>query len=292
MESKKVVKKIRKVENEEKKEEEKKEVIVKEEAGLPAEINFVEDMSGGFENVTSKDFKIPIVRVLQAMSPEVDEDNPKYVEGSKAGSLYNISTKEAFDGKEGIWVIPCAYHKKWVEFVPRDLGGGYVDEYEPNDLIVKKSVKADKGTNKIIKETGNTLTETGYFPCLQVNLEDGTYDEIVITVSSSAWNFAKDWLNVMRKKTIINPKTGRPFPNPPAFWSHMYRVGSKTVKNPQFSWKQFCLLEDKILTNDDVELYMAGKEFNRISGAVKFGADTHDEEYHGSYTSEDDESEY
>ena len=33
----------------------------------------------------------------------------------------------------------------------------------------------------------------------------------------------------MRKKTIINPKTGRPFPNPPAFWSHMYRIGPKTV---------------------------------------------------------------
>ena len=81
-------------------------------------------MSGGFENVTSKDFRIPILRVLQSGSPEVDEDNPKYIEGAKSGSLLNLSTKEVFNGKDGVWLIPCGYHKEWVEFVPRDKGGG------------------------------------------------------------------------------------------------------------------------------------------------------------------------
>jgi len=284
MEGRKLVKKTAEKEPETKVEE--KEVIVKEEAGVPSTINYSEDLAGGFENVTSKDFKIPIVRVLASGSPEIDEDDAKYVEGAKLGSLYNISTKEAFDGKEGIWVIPVSFHRKWVEFVPRDKGGGYVDEYEPNHSIVKNSVKAEKGTNKIIKSTGNILTETGYFPCLQVK-DDGTVDQIVITVSSSAWNFSKDWLALMRSKKVYD-ENGKLYPKPPAFWSHMYRIGSHTVKNKEFNWKQFYVIEDKKL--EDVALYNEAREFNRVTNALKFGAVNEDVDTNDN--TEDEETEY
>lgn len=299
MESRSQIKKTKTVETENKLEtenkvetkNENKEVIVKQEAGLPANLPLNEDMGGGWENVTSRDFKIPIIRVLQQMSPEIDEENPKYVEGAKAGHIYNISTKEVYDGKDGIWLVPCAYHKKWVEFIPREKGGGYVDEYEVDNVIVKTAKKSDKGTNKVIEETGNTLTETGYFPSLLVR-DDGTYDQVVLIVSSSSWNFAKEWLNVMRKKVILD-SSGKPSRGVPPFWSHMYKVGSKTVKNSQFSWKQFTLLEDKSLSNNDIQLYLDAREFHRITSEIKFGADQ--TEVPGGdtdYSSSDEDTEY
>ena len=248
------------------------EVAIREEAGLPEVISFEEDSGGGFEHVTSKDFRIPIVRVLQAKSPETDEDDPKYVKEAKQGSIYNISTKLVYSGKEGIWIIPVTYFRKWVEFIPRDSGGGYVDEYEPNHKIIKTGKKMGKGTSLVLP-SGNELIETGYFPSLHIT-EIGI-EQIVITVSSSGWDFARDWLAILRSRAKVG-KNGKKYT--PAFYSHKYRVCTETKKNPQFTWKGFRIGEYIVLDGkEDVELYYAAKEFNRqMNMDDKFGSERED----------------
>ncbi len=274
-----------------KKNEETNEIIVKEEAGLPSVISFEEDMAMGFEHTTSKDFKIPIVRVLQALSPEVDEDNPKYIDGAKPGYIYNISTKTAYDGKSGIIVVPVLYFRKWVEFVPRDNGGGYVDEYPIDHPVAKTGERIGKSTNKRLPN-GNDLVETGYFPCVHI-MENGNLDQVVIIVSSSGWDFARDWLAIMRSR-VMTGKNGKKFT--PAFFSHKYQVCTETKKKKQDTWKSFKVGEiSQIDPVKESDIYIYAKEFHRQMNIeftnVKVGSYKDDDYDQGNGTSQTSEEE-
>ena len=48
---------------------------------------FAEDAGSGLENVTSEDMAIPRLKILQALSPEVNKNDGKYVEGASAVTL-------------------------------------------------------------------------------------------------------------------------------------------------------------------------------------------------------------
>ena len=53
---------------------------------------FAEDAGSGLENVTSEDMAIPRLKILQALSPEVNKNDGKYVEGASAGDVINTVT--------------------------------------------------------------------------------------------------------------------------------------------------------------------------------------------------------
>ncbi len=74
------------------KEKKKDEELKKEEQSLD-----LEQYAGqGFENTTSQDLPTPFLNVLQSNSPQIDEDDERYVEGAKAGMFYNTAAGELF----------------------------------------------------------------------------------------------------------------------------------------------------------------------------------------------------
>ena len=81
----------------------------------------------GLEETTTEDFAIPFIRVLQPLSPQLQKQQGGYVEGASAGDLFNTVTGEFYDGEKGISVVPCAYSKKYIEWIPREKGGGLVN---------------------------------------------------------------------------------------------------------------------------------------------------------------------
>ena len=58
------------------------------------------------------------------MSPQLQKQNGSYIPGASAGDMYNTVTNEIYAGEEGISVVPCAYNKKFIEWIPREKGGG------------------------------------------------------------------------------------------------------------------------------------------------------------------------
>ena len=91
----------------------------------------------GLEDTTTEDFAIPFIRVLQPMSPQLQRQHGSYVEGAKAGDLYNTVTGESYDGEKGISIVPCAYNKKYIEWIPREKGGGLVNANHDISILSK-----------------------------------------------------------------------------------------------------------------------------------------------------------
>ena len=81
----------------------------------------------GLENITSEDITIPRLAVIQSNSPQRKKKDEKYIEGAEEGDIFNTVTGEIY--KEPLTVIPCAYRKSYVEWIPREKGGGFVQAY-------------------------------------------------------------------------------------------------------------------------------------------------------------------
>lgn len=73
----------------------------------------------------------PVIKLMQALSPELDDDDPKYVEDAEQGDILVTDGSDHFllDGAEGLTFIPILARKTWVEWIPRKQGGGFVESY-------------------------------------------------------------------------------------------------------------------------------------------------------------------
>lgn len=54
------------------------------------------------------------------------------------GDIYNTVTSQYWDGEKGINVVPCYQTTKYLEFTPRDQGGGFKGEISPTDPVLQK----------------------------------------------------------------------------------------------------------------------------------------------------------
>ncbi len=121
------------------------------------------DAGAGFEDVQPDEMIIPFKRILQTNSPQCEEGNPLYVDGAKAGMIINTSTSELYDGKVGLPFVPVRRDHNYVEYVPRDAGGGFVSIWAPDDPRIAALRKAQGQFGKLKLESGNELAETFYF---------------------------------------------------------------------------------------------------------------------------------
>ena len=98
------------------------------------------DAGVGLENITTEDMQIPFIRIIQALSPQLQKDDPLYIKGAEQGDIFNTVTHQVWKAEEGIVVVPCYFEQKLLEFVPRSQGGGFVQELSkdhPDVLNVK-----------------------------------------------------------------------------------------------------------------------------------------------------------
>lgn len=90
------------------------------------------DAGMGMEGTTAESFAIPFISVLQKISPQCEETDAAYVDGAKAGMLFESVSKALFDGKKGVSFIQCAYRRTFLRWSPRGAeGGGFKGEYAP-----------------------------------------------------------------------------------------------------------------------------------------------------------------
>ena len=77
----------------------------------------------------------PTLKLLQQLSPELDEDDTKYQKRAQAGMLLVTDGTSAslFDGDTGICFYPLVVRKVYSEWVPRAQGGGYVATYQSKE---------------------------------------------------------------------------------------------------------------------------------------------------------------
>ncbi len=187
----------------------------------------------GFEDFTQEDLKVPFMVILQPLSPEVQEENPKYVPGAKAGMFMNRVTRELFPGKTGITGIPVHRTHQYLEWIPRDDGGGLAGVYEKHDPIVEEArKKAGRKFGKLKVNDNNDLAQTFNVFFIQL-LPSGKREFVTLGFSSSQIGPYQEWMTNAIKQTKTLPD-GTEAPRP--LWSHRYRLTSAFNTNKKGSW--------------------------------------------------------
>ena len=234
-----------------------KQVAVKSSSDVAVAAQFEEYSSAGFSEVTAEDLSIPFIRVLAQLSPQVNKRDGAYVEGAEAGMLFNTVLNEVYDGVEGIEVVPCHYNRRFVEWKPREQGGGYVTSYETTDPIVNTTTKNDVGQD--VFPDGNLLSNTAQFFVLLLHPELGP-QRALITMSSTQLKKARKWMTQAQSMTAQGKNGIYTLP----LMSQVYKVGTVQEQNDKGTWFGFDVtrvLGLDLSYEDDKQLFATALQF-------------------------------
>lgn len=191
------------------------EFLTKDSAGL-----------SGFEDMSSDTQVIPSLRILQSLSPQLDETKPEYIEGAKRGNFLNSVTQEVLTSP--VKVIVVAFHRRftlWDQDKENILDFFSADEYfqhkESGRFFFDKKGFTDR-------ETGGVVTESyTYYLLLADNPDSGI---VRLTCTSTQIKEAKKWnRNLM---SMVIPKTrqrAKPFHT-------IWALSSVPMQNDKGSW--------------------------------------------------------
>lgn len=221
------------------------------------------DTAGDGASFDSSEMQIPFVRILQAMSPQLSKKKAEYIEGASQGDIFNNVTNQYWDGEKGVVVVPCYQTTKYLEFIPREQGGGFQGELPANDPMI---TSAKREGSKEILSNGNELVKSDQHYCLIVE-EDGSFQPAVIDMKSSQLKVSRRWKTQIAMQKIKNPKTGQLVT--PAVYATMWRLSTTEESNDQGSWNNYQVMKESLVNNRD--LLVEAKAFRESiqSGEVK-----------------------
>lgn len=252
-------------------------------AGVPALVNDFASLAGAGQTSHVEDYALPFLSLIQSGSPQVKRGKAEYNEEAEPGMILNTVTGEVFDGEEGIFVVPVAFEKVFIEWKPRDTGGGLVAVHKRvTGTALELTGKRDE-KNKCILPNGNILETTMQHYVLLVR-ENGTVDQAIIAMTSTQIKKSRKWNTMMAK--IMVQANGKQFPAPSfACEYHLTTVPESNAQGDWFGWK----IEYKALDAnkapvliDSAELFHKAKAFYDAitAGAVKVSEPVPQEEEH------------
>jgi hypothetical protein len=239
-------------------------VATKQNAELSTDVlDDIMDFAGEGAAFDSSEMQIPFVRLLQPLSPQLNKKKSEYIEGASSGDAFNNVTGQHWEGDTGITVVPCFQTTKYLEFVPRDMGGGFRGEIAPNDPILQRT---ERQGSKEILPTGNELVKSDQHFCLVVD-EDGMFQPVVIDMKSTQLKVSRRWKTMISINRAKHPKTGALF-TPPVF-ATTWKLRSVEESNDQGSWSNWTV--EHIGLIDNRELLLEAKAFRDsvVAGEVK-----------------------
>lgn len=233
--------------------------VTKKETNLPTAGLFEADAQGGFENMEQQDLALPFLRILGQLSPQVNERDAKYVEGAKAGMIYNTVTSELYDGVKGINVVPCYYKREYIEWQDRGEGtGAPVAVHAATSPIIHEATRDSMNKDRL--KSGNYLENTAsYFVMV---CKDDSAETALITMKSTQLKASKNW-NSLMSGIKLQGKDG--LFTPPMF-SHVYNLKTVQQSNDKGTW--FGWSVSKVGPVQNKSLYEQAKAF---ANSVKSG---------------------
>jgi hypothetical protein len=211
----------------------------------------------------SSEMQIPFLRVLQALSPQLNKKKAEYIEGASSGDLYNTVTNQHFDGDEGVIVVPCFQTVKYLEFTPREQGGGFRGEIQASDPMLQRTERIG---SKEILPTGNELVKSDQHYSMLL-LPDGMYQPVVIDMKSTQLKVSRRWKTSIAANRVKHPKTGKLI-TPPVF-ATMWKLSTVEESNDQGSWSNYKI--DPMGLVEDRDLLLEAKAFRDsvVAGEAK-----------------------
>lgn len=193
----------------------------------------------GLQNIGNDDITIPRLAIVQSGSPQRKKKDEKYIDGADEGHIFNTVSNTLYT--DGLTIIPCGYKKSYVEWVPRDKGGGLVavHDYKPEGTTIDpKTKKSMLGENQIVDTAEHyVLVKNG-----------DAYEPAVLTMTSSNLSVSRKW-NTLLKLKRMNVK-GQTV-EPPSFLFE-FNLSTVQAENDLGSWHKYKIEEIGQIKSQDV----------------------------------------
>tara|TARA_B100000575_G_scaffold134243_1_gene106960 strand:+ start:66 stop:842 length:777 start_codon:yes stop_codon:yes gene_type:complete len=147
------------------------------------------DSGIGLENITTEDMQIPFIRIIQALSPQLQKDDPLYIKGAEQGDIFNTVSQEIYKQDEGVTLVPAFFEKKFLEFQLRSSGGGFVRELAADDKDI--TMTSREGTIEMLPN-GNELVRTHQHLVIAKSA-DGTIAPSVLDMKKTQLKVSRRW---------------------------------------------------------------------------------------------------
>ncbi len=195
-----------------------KAIATKEETAIAVH-DYGDDAGKGYEGQTQDEIIIPRLAILQPMSPQCQDDG---IEGAKAGMLCNTVTEDVMDEAY------CVFGHKdymYVEWVPRERGGGFVGTHAVDSEIVKRAKRASDTFGKYKTDDDNDLVETFNAYGVLTDKDAEIICPFAMSFKSTGIRPWKGWVTTVSMFTLPGSKA-----TPPLF-AHRVKLTTTKQKN-------------------------------------------------------------
>lgn len=196
----------------------------------------------GLEDIKEKERRLPIVRILQANSPQCAPVESGGM-GARPGSIFNSATNQVFDGKKGIYALFTNRAFEYIEYIKRNDnggGGGFVRTREDIDPVVTRLLKEQGEFKKLLHvvegephEIVQTNSLSGIFSTVPTYFESfrGTipFQSTQIKKAGSIVDRSDNLKYVTRKDGVVAPRK-------PALWRHVWHLTTHYEKKGDLGW--------------------------------------------------------
>ena len=251
--------------------------------------DFVDDMfEDGAEGAvfSADELQIPFLRLAQQMSPQLNKKDAKFIEGLSSGDIFNTLTEQNYG--EGVLIIPCFFKTTYTEWVPRDMGGGRVQEFFADKLPQTERISLGGKTVDQL-ENGNELVTSDDIYCLVID-EEGNFEPVLLDMKSTQRKVAKRWRTMVTMNKARNPKTQKlqVLPLYSTIWK-LTSVDETNKKNETYS--NYAIQKVGPLAKEQRELYEEAKAFRESvkAGEVRASEGEQTEEQVAAAKKRDDE---
>jgi len=204
------------------------ELTKNEERGLAVVPDYGDVQETGFENQTMDDRSTPYLSLLQQNSPQCRDSQDGGIEGARPGMFLNSATQEIYDGREeGVVIVPAYTEHVYIEYRPREEGGGFVGVHDAGSEVVREAKSRSTSFNRL-SVNGNDLTEAFYLYAVLCDEDDEPVGGIVVPFTSTKIKAYRKWNT--RVSTLLLPRADGRRATPPIF-AHLVRIKSKMEEN-------------------------------------------------------------
>lgn len=211
-----------------------------------------------------EDNTVPLIYILQALSPQVNKKKEEYVPGAEAGMIWFRGTKRVVKGDEGILAVPCHMEKSWVEWKPNR--GGFVEKHKVRPADAVEVTDPQNGKKFWQRKNGNTVVETREHAV--IILDDNGPSAYVIPMSGSNHKASKDWMTLQNQKRVPNREDLKA----PAY-GYLYRMCLSFQSNDKGDWYMWSITDENDVPTrvTDPEVYKMARQIQADfeSGAKK-----------------------
>ena len=204
--------------------------MTKKETNLPAAINLEEMAGQGQEFVTARDQKLPILKILYASSPVLNDRDPRFVENANLGDIWSETSGKVWKGRDGILVAPCLFINTFNEWKDKGESTGRPVAIHTDPAIMSETTRGPDGKDRL--ENGNYVEETASHYVMVVEPEKSS--TALITMKSTQRKKSKKW-NSMMMSLRAKRKDGKGFFRPAPF-TQSYNLKTVLEKNNLGSW--------------------------------------------------------